>query len=454
MRLSKNNKKVSIYASPIWHPCSQMHDYVLYPPIRITGAKNSHLYTEDGSFLIDAISSWWCKPLGHGHPRLIEALIKQSKAFEHVILANTTSNLIEELSAKLTELSPNHTRIFYAGDGSTACEIALKMSCQYQRLNGQPNRTKFAYLSQAYHGETILTYSVSDLKLYKEPFAHLCPKNIRLPKHKNLTGPDDINWKNDLSSWKKIELCLEKNKHQLAAVIVEPIIQGAAGMLMYSPALLANLRKWTSKNHVLLIADEIMTGLGRTGKAFACEHSKIIADIVCIMKNLNGGFTPFSACLIRENIYLAFYDEYKKNKAFWHSNTFTGNALGAATSLETLKIYQEENWFEKVNQRSSKLRKILERLQAKTQCLSNIRSLGFVAAADVSPSKISRSKSNKKPNSPTRIGHQIYRAALKHHVFIRPLGDTIYLLPPFNITDEDLEILENGIEKAIAHVLL
>ncbi len=423
-------------SSCVWHPCSQMKDYQSFPPLKIKKAIGSKLILADGTKIIDIISSWWCKSLGHGHPRLKKVLIQQAKSFEHVILANTTSDLIESLAYHLTSLGKSFKKVFFAGDGSTAIEIALKMSLQYQYQLGFVKRKQFAYLKDAYHGENILSYSVSDLGLYKNPFLSLCQNNLCLPISNDLLGKFDTKWKEiPKREWEKIEKRLNQNQANLAAIIVEPVVQGAGGMKIYSPMFLKKLRDWSCKKGILLIADEIMTGLGRTGKALACQHAGIEADIVCLMKGLTAGWSPFSAVLASKKVFDAFYDDYQTKRAFMHSNTFCGHALGARVALECLKIYEEENWFKKVEAREVLLRNVLLSVQSKTNCVGKVRSLGFMAACDLM-------RENQPIDPSKRAGYLVYQEAVKRGVLLRPLGDTLYLLPPYNITSKDLEIVE------------
>ena len=433
-----------------WHPCSQMKDYEAFPPIRIKKAKGHTLILEDGRHIIDAIGSWWCKPFGHQYSPLKKAVLKQTKRFEHVILAGTTSNLIEQLSHKLCQLNPAFSKAFYACDGSTAIEIALKMALQFHKQSQSPQKTRFAYLQNAYHGESMLAYSVSDLSLYSKPFESLSileHKNLRLPLPPGPSGKHDPHWNTfPENSWKLMLNLLNENHASLAALIVEPIVQGAAGMKLHSPELLKRLRSWTQQHNVLLIADEIMTGLGRTGKALACDHASITPDILCLMKGLSAGWAPLSAVITTEKIYKAFYGDYHDGVAFMHSNTYSGYALGAAAALETLKLYEKENWFEKVSQQEHLLRELFEDVAAETKALTHIRSLGFIAAADLHQSQ--------NPISPKeRIGYRVYQQAVKEGVLLRPLGDTLYLFPPFNIPKKALHSIATVMKHSINHVM-
>lgn len=416
-----------------------MKDYLSFPPLNISSASGDFLFTKDSKKIIDIVSSWWCKSLGHGNVRIREAVYRQSKKFEHVILANTTNESIQNLSETLCLLC-DMDKAFYGSDGSTAVEIALKMSIQAHYVAGNIKKNKVAYLQNSYHGENIFIHSVSDLSLYSKPYADLSKKNIKLDKIEYISN---INEKKKLNYWKEIEKKLEKNKERLASIIVEPIVQGAAGMKIYSPNLLSKLSKWAKKNNVYLIVDEVMTGLGRTGKTLASNYAKIKPDFICLMKNLTAGWLPLSVVLTKNKIYQKFYDDYETGKAFMHSNTFSGNALGVAAASEVLKIYKEENLFERVEKDSYKLTDILKNVNEKLNCFENIRGIGFIAAADLK-SKIFNKK---------RWGYEIYQEAVKLGLLLRPLGDTIYLLPPFNVKDSTLEMANEIIPKAIQKTL-
>ncbi len=418
-----------------------MKDYESFPPLKIVRAQGCTLYPESGKPLLDVISSWWCKPLGHGHARLRAALNEQSKHFEHVIFAHTTSTLLETLSQRLLQLAPGLDKVFYSGDGSSAIEIALKLSLQYHaNVSGPGKRTQFAYLSGAYHGENLFCLAVSDLELYKAPFAALCPPMVRLPQHCRVQGRDDVRWQRGGDDWPQIAAVLDAHAQTLAGIIVEPIVQGAGGMHIYSPVLLQQLRRWTQQHGVHLIADEVMTGLGRTGKAFAVEHAGITPDISVLMKGLSGGFMPFSAILSTQTLYDAFYDDWESGKAFIHSNTYSGNALGAAVALAALDVYAEEDYFARVAQQELTLRAILEQVARSSGLLNNVRGIGGLAAADLTLAPT---------QTLPRPAFALYLECVKRGALLRPLGQTIYLLPPFTMTSAELTEVGNILSAAL-----
>lgn len=434
----------------IWHPCAQMKDYETLPPVEVVRASGSLLYTADGRTLIDGNSSWWCKSLGHGHPKIKAAVRDQLDRFEHIIAANTCSPILTRLSVRLATLFPGLDRCFYADNGSTAVEIALKMALQYQQQTGQKQRTDLISLQNGYHGETLFTLSVGDCEIYSEAYrawTHKIPKLFALPY---VADDSDPRWHNmGDEAWNVIEQQLAPYADTLAAIIFEPIVQGAGGMLVYSPDFLRRLRKWCTDHRVMMTADEIMTGFGRTGRLFASEHAGIVPDLVCLSKGLTSGYAPMSAVLCSTKTYSAFYDDFLSRKAFLHSNTYTGYAVGAAAALAALTAYEEEKTIESVAKRGPELLKRMAWIAKETGALANVRGCGFVTGADIVD------PSTGLPFDPKeRRGYEFFKAAVQEGAMIRPLLDTIYFLPPLNTPDEQLdqlaEITVKAIRKAIA----
>lgn len=428
----------------VWHPCSQMKDYETFLPLPVSSAQGAFLQLADGRRVLDAVSSWWCKPLGHSHPRLRQALITQVEQFEHVMLANITHSPIAELSAQLAQLMPPLDKVSYASDGSCAVEMALKMSVDAQRLSGQPQRSQFISLQHSYHGETALTLAVSDCGLYKDHYQALMPPmagHIDVPY---VSGVEDPRWVDCSAQWPAIEAQLNSQLGHLAGVIVEPLLQGAGGMLVYSADFLRRLRQWCTEYGVHLIADEIMTGYARTGKMFACQHADVVPDFLCIGKGLTAGWLPMSAMLTSSEIYQLFYDDYETGKAFMHSHTHSGNALAAAVALETLRVFEEEQWCTQVTQRSGQLMSAMQAVAEETGKLTNIRSLGWMVAADI---KCTAEQAKQ------RLGYQVFQRAVELGALLRPLGNTLYWLPPLNLTDDELTQLQAITTHAIVSTL-
>lgn len=422
---------------PIWHPCAQMKDYESFHPLQIVGAEGCYLQLANGRQVIDAISSWWCKSLGHQHPRLREVLIKQARQFEHVILANTTNDVILELSQRLTALTNSLNKVLYASDGSSAVEIALKLCLHAQAIKAKP-RHQFICLQHAYHGETAGALSVSDVGLYKNNYQSMLFDVITIKNIPYVHSQDDPLWHNCDQHWQRIAKQLAPYANTACAIIVEPVVQGAGGMKIYSPALLRHLRAWTEQHQVYLIADEIMTGLGRTGRVFAYQHADIEPDLVCVAKNLTAGWLPLSAVLVKQALFDLCYDDYATGKAFLHSHTHSGNVLAASVALEFLNILQEQQLQKRAIEIGKFMLEQMQHIADETQMLTHVRGVGGIVAADLITSR-----------GTSRFGYMVYQEAVKCGALLRPLGNTIYWLPPLNIKDEELAQLAMITQQAL-----
>lgn len=413
----------------VWHPCMNMRYFNQYPPLVIQKAKGSYIYTDRGA-LIDGIASWWCKSLGHQHPAIMTAMKQQLDEFDHVITATTTNRYIVQLAEELTNIT-NKQHIFFASDGSCAVEIALKLAIHAKRLSGQPEKTKFIGLQQGYHGETIAALSVSDLPLYKKPFESLTLSNHFIPSLPYVSDQADPIWHQCGSYWDETEKKLDTLKHDVCAIILEPILQGAGGMKIYSADFLTKLVQWAKMNNIYVIADEIMTGLGRTGRWLAMQHTDKEADIICLSKGLTSGSTPFSCVLIDHDIFDLFYHAGEQGEAFLHSHTFGGHPVGVRAALATLDIMRTDNINEQAEQLGQKMRAYFNDIANHTGKLHNIRSIGAMVAAELAPS------------SYNNIGYRFANIALEHGALLRPLGQTLYWFPPINISEQTLEKLAN-----------
>ncbi len=418
-------------AKHIWHPCSQMKDYELFKPLVIKRAYGSYIELSNGKKIIDAISSWWCKSLGHNHPALKKALINQLQQFEHVIFANSTHENIVRLSEKLAKLMPGLNKLFYAGDGSCAVEIALKMSLHARVVEGNVNRTQFIALKNGYHGETLGALSVSDVGIFRAPYASalFSAYFIDVPY---VSSTDDPKWHDSHNAWQQVEKELESYRDITTAIILEPILQGAGGMKLYSQDFLARVSAWAKKNNIHVIADEIMTGMGRTGKMLACEHANITPDFICLSKGLTSGFMPLSAVITKDDIYQLFYDDYEKGKSFLHSHTYSGNALAASVALATLTIMEEQQLCVRAEKLQMIMIKNLSDIAKQTGRLENVRGIGAMVAADLITE-----------NDTPRAAYLVFREAVKRGALLRPVGNTLYWLPPLTIDYEILEDLKN-----------
>lgn len=423
----------------IWHPCSQMKDFEDCPPLVIERAQGSYLYTDKGP-LIDAISSWWCKSLGHGHPAVIEAIKQQADRFEHVIGANTTHAALAELGELLAEITGKQ-HAFFASDGATAVEIAMKLAIHANQIKGLPAKNQFIALKNGYHGETLGTMSVSDLGIYKKPYESFGVTCHFIEDIPYLSGVTDPLWHNCDSHWPAVESYLNELKAKACAIILEPIIQGAGGMMCYSADFLKRIAGWARENDVYLIADEIMTGIGRTGEWLACDHAGIRADLVCLSKGLTSGTLPLSCVMIDNSIFALFYDDYKKGNSFLHSNTYSCNPLAVSAALATIKTMHQERTITQVRTLADEMLRAINGVASSCNKLTNVRGIGAVVAADLVCIQ-----------EPYRIGNAVYQQALKHGALIRPIGNTLYWLPPLNTSKEIIgklaEITLNSIEDA------
>ncbi len=429
-----------------------MRDYQDFPPLEVVGASGCRLRLADGSTVLDAISSWWCKSLGHGHPRLRAALTAQAAEFEHIILANTTNAAVVRLCERLLAAANGHPverwgsaapigrpsgwfgKIFFADNGSTGVEVALKLALQAQAQLGRPGRTGFAALAGGYHGETVGALSVGDCGLYKDTYRPLLFPCMQLGPLPHRSGPDDPRWQDASEEWPGIVRLLDAQASSLAAIIYEPVLQGAGGMRLVSPDLLRRLRVWADHHDVLLIADEIAAGMGRLGTMLASHLAGPtgMPDIAVLSKGLTGGFLPLSAVLVTDRLYRTFLGEWAEGVAFLHSNTYAGNALAVAVANAVLDVYADEDVLGLVERRGPALAAGLASVAATRPWLGNVRGCGMVAAVDL------RSRDGGPLDPKLRTGYAVYREAVARGALLRPLADTLYLFPPLNAGVDDL----------------
>lgn len=435
----------------IWHPCSQMKDYETLPPIIIDSAQGSYLYAADGTKYLDIISSWWCNLLGHCNPKINAAIKEQMEKLEHVIFVNFTHEPAINLCEQLTEVLPKGlTKFNFADNGSASVEIALKMAFQYQLQAGYPKKQRFMCLSEGYHGETIGALSVGSMDLFAQMYKPMMMNNIHVQAPDCYRCPfGQTREQCSCECFKFAEEAFSRYAKETAAIIVEPIVQGCAGMRIYPPLYLQKLRQLCNQYNVLLIADEIATGFGRTGKMFACNHADITPDIMCISKALTGGYLPMSIVCTTNKVFAAFYDDYSTGKAFMHSHTYAGNPIGCAAALAVLKIMKEENILEQAAVKADYFHNYLNDTFAKHKNIGEIRHTGLINAMELVSSKADKTGFDSK----LRIGYEIYKKALKHGLLLRPLGNVIYFNPPLNIATADLDKAVTLAEKSINEVL-
>lgn len=431
----------------VWHPCSQMKDYEDLPPIVIKSGKGIYLYDENGKEYMDAVSSWWVNLFGHSNERISTALADQAFQLEHAIFANFTHEPAILLSEKLVQLTPDGlNKVFFADNGSSAVEVALKMSFQYHMQKNKPKKKRFLALTDAYHGETLGALSVGGVDLYNKVFQPLLLNTVRAQ------GPDcfrcPFNERPDSCSVPCISYVEEKLKEhheELSAIIIEPLIQAAAGMKMYPPAYLKKLRELCTKYDVHLIADEVAVGFGRTGTMFACEQAGITPDFMCLSKGLTGGYLPMSVVLTTDEVYEAFYDDYETMKAFLHSHSYTGNPLTCRIALEVLQIFEDEDYIQQIEEKGAFMKELASGVFEPHPYVGEYRQTGMVGAIE-----LVKDKETREPfPSEDRIGYQIYQIALEKGLLLRPLGNILYFMPPYVITKEEIKTMIEKTNEAI-----
>lgn len=419
----------------IWHPCSQMKDYEQLPPVPVKSASGIYLEGYDGKKYMDIVSSWWCNLLGHCNPVINEAVKKQLDTLEHVIFANFTHEPAIRLCEELSEILPKVlTKFNFSDNGSASVECALKMSFQYQFQCGRTKKQRFLSLSEGYHGETTGALSVGAMDLYSKLFKPLLWDTIRVE------APDCCRCRYGKTREDCGCECFEDAERKFAlyadeccAMIVEPLLQGSAGMRIYPPLYLKKLRELCNHYSVLLIADEIATGFGRTGRLFAFDHAGVSPDIICLSKGLTGGYLPMALTVTTDEIYNAFYADYAQGKAFMHSHTYSGNPLGCAAALAVQGILKDGSVLKRAQATGSALhQQLMERLGShKNVC--EIRNIGLINAIEL----VEDVESKKAFHPGLRTGYRIYQEALKKGLLLRPLGDVLYFNPPLIITEEE-----------------
>ena len=429
----KNKTLLSRSLASVWHPCTQMKQHETYPLIPIKSGDGVWLCDTEGKRYLDAVSSWWVNLFGHNNARIKDAIKQQIDTLEHVMLAGFTHEPVVELSEKLAKLT-GLGHAFYASDGASATEIALKMSFHYWRNSDHANKTKFISLQNSYHGETLGALSVTDVAIFKDTYAPLLIQSAQMPSPDfRLAETGESAETYALRCADFLEKYIAEHHETLAAFIIEPLVQCAAGMGMYSPVYLQRAREICSKYSVHLIADEIAVGFGRTGTMFACEQADMRPDFICLSKGITGGYLPLSVVLTRDEIYQAFYDD-KITKGFLHSHSYTGNPLACSAALATLAIFESDNILEKNAQKSVYIK-------AKMQVLTDIpiehlRHQGMIHAFDV----ITENK---------KFSRDCYAAALASGLLIRPIGNTVYFMPPYTISEAEIDFMVEVAAKVV-----
>jgi adenosylmethionine---8-amino-7-oxononanoate aminotransferase len=410
----------------LWHPFTQQRGWTEQPPLVVERAQGTDLIDADGRRYIDGVSSLWCNVHGHRHPRIDAAVRAQLERVAHSTMLGLTHRPAIELGRRLVELAPSGlTRVFYSDSGSTAAEIALKMAFQFWKQRGE-ERPRFVALRMAYHGDTIGSVSVGGIDLFHALYRPLLFDTLKAEQ-------------GDVAGMERL---LRDHQGEVAAVIMEPLVQGAAGMLVHPDGYLRAVRDLCDRHDVLLILDEVATGFGRTGRMFACEHEDVSPDLLCIAKGLTGGYLPLAATLISERIYEGFLGEFEEFRAFFHGHTYTGNPLACAAALATLDVFRDERTLEGLGRKIELLGRLLEPLAAHPS-VHEVRRRGFMVGIELEEFPLD-----------LRMGHRVTLEARRRGAIIRPLGDVIVLMPPLAISEADLRrlvaITADAIEAATA----
>ena len=448
---SSNQSWLARSQAAVWHPCTQMQHHAHtgspahLPLIPISHGKGAWLYDFDGKRYLDGISSWWTNLFGHANPRINAALREQLETLEHVMLAGFTHQPVVELSERLSALTAGTLgHAFYASDGASATEIALKMSFHFWRNSGRPQKCEFLCLAGSYHGETVGALAVTDVALFKDAYAplvraaHVVPSpDFRQAEAGETPADASLNCARRAAG--ALEQHLEQHGEKIAALIVEPLVQGAAGMAMYDPEYLRLARALCDRYEVHLICDEIAVGCGRTGTFFAHEQAvndgtPIRPDLMCLSKGISGGYLPLSVVLCSDAIYAAFLDD-SVARAFLHSHSYTGNPLACRAALATLDIFAEDDIVAVNRQKAAKISTALAPLAEHSQ-VKHLRQRGMIAAFDVD-------------TDDPYFSRKFYRAALDREALIRPIGNTVYLMPPYIVSDQEIDHLAQAIEHAL-----
>jgi adenosylmethionine-8-amino-7-oxononanoate aminotransferase len=450
--MSKNHSLLQRSLAAVWHPCTQMKQHEAYPLIPIKSGDGVWLNDAEGKRYLDAVSSWWVNLFGHNNPRIKEAIKQQLDTLEHVMLAGFTHEPVIELSESLSKLT-GLGHAFYASDGASATEIALKMSFHYWRNTGRANKTQFISLQNSYHGETLGALGVTDVAIFKDTYAPLLMQSAQMPSPDfRLAEAGESAEAFALRCAQKLETYIAAHHESLAAFIIEPLVQCAAGMAMYHPIYLQRARAICSQYEVHLIADEIAVGFGRTGTLFATEQAQglgvasakasDVADFICLSKGITGGYLPLSVVLTTEEVYQAFYDD-STIRGFLHSHSYTGNPLACSAALATLAIFEADDVLQKNREKSTYI-------QAKMQALAELpvqymrtpglQNTGMIFAFDVITQN-------------GLFAKQCYQAAMQRGLLLRPIGNTVYLMPPYTVSEPEIDFMINNTLEAVNSTL-
>lgn len=428
----------------LWHPCTQMRDHEALPPVPIARGEGAWLVDLEGRRYLDAISSWWVNLFGHGRAEIADAIRAQLERLEHVMLAGFTHEPAVALAEALVRITPAPlTRVFYTDNGASAVEVALKMSFHYWRNLGETDRTRFVCLEGSYHGETLGALGVTDVALYREVYDPLIARPLLAPSPAPRPGEDPAQAAERAAE--ALDRLLAAHAGQVAAVILEPLVQCAAGMQIHDPTFLVRARAACDRHRVHLIADEIATGFGRTGTLFACERAAIAPDFMCLSKGLTGGFLPLAAVLTTDEVYGAFYADFASRRAFLHSHSYTGNPLACAAALATIELCERTSVGEDVARIGDWLDEAFAPLATHPN-VANLRRIGAIIAFDL--------VSDRERGTPfpwqERRGLVVHREALASGVLLRPIGHVVYAMPPYVVTEGDVGLIAEAARRGVA----
>ncbi len=424
----------------VWHPDTQHKQYegAEFKPTLIERGEGVYVFDSSGNIYIDGVASWWVNTLGHSHPRLNKVLSEQAAKIEHILLADFTHKPAIELAERIIKLAKEpYSKVFYSDDGSTAVEVALKMAYQFWYQSGKPEKKYFVSMTDSYHGDTLGSVSVGGIDIYKKIFNPLVFETLKVPAPYCYRCPENCS-KTDCNIeclW-AVERLFSERHEQIAAIIVEPLVQGAAGMRVYPAEYLNRLGDLCKKYDILLIDDEVAMAFGRTGKYFAFEHTNVRPDIFCLAKGITAGYVPLAATVTTDKIYNAFYDDFSNLKTFYHGHSFTGNPIACAVANETLKIMQEEKIIENLDSKISFFHNKLQKFN-QLEHVGDVRCIGLVGAVE-----LVKDKNLKTPYSfEERIGHRVFKEAMQRGAILRPIGNVIYFIPPLIISLEQISEL-------------
>ena len=430
----------------VWHAFTQMAEY---EPFIISGAHGCVLVDIDGNEYIDGTSSLWCNVHGHRHPRIDEAIRRQLDCVAHVTLLGASNPPAIRLAKRLVDLTPEGlSHVFFSDDGATAVEVAVKMAFQYwqQRPDPRPEKTSYLTLGDAYHGDTLGSVSVGGVERFHAMFRPLLFETLRVPAPDTYRTPPGVPPERLLDHYlDQARRVLAEHHRRIAAVVIEPLVQAAAGMIVHPTGYLRGLRDLTRQYDVLLIADEVAVGFGRTGRMFACENEGVSPDLLCLAKGLTGGYLPMAATLATDEIWRAFLGQYSESKTFFHGHTYGGNPLGAAAALATLDVFEEEQTLQRMPEKIARLGEHLSRI-GQLPHVGHVRQCGLIAGIE-----LVRDQATKEPYPwDERRGMRVCDYARTEGVLLRPLGNVIVILPPLAISLEQLDRIAGAVERGIA----